>query len=227
MVGKNYNCGVEKEALPWNCFRCSEDQMVFSASGREDSDTRMLGTGRPFYIQIKQPKFNTITTEQCRIIEKLMLQPDEKVVVVVVKKLKEVFQRDLKLVKEGEQEKRKTYLALCKTLSPDIDETIEQINLFKTPRVIQQKTPIRVLHRRSQLVRERTIYDLKATKVEGESDLFCLELVTQAGTYVKEFVHGDFDRTVPNLSFYTGYLTDVVALDVLGVELEWPPEGDE
>ena len=41
---------------------------------------------------------------------------------------------------------------------------------------------------------------------DGLSDLKCpgglvfkLRLATQAGTYVKEFVHGDFMRTRPNL----------------------------
>ncbi|XP_072381181.1 putative tRNA pseudouridine synthase Pus10 [Diabrotica undecimpunctata] len=199
---------------------CSGDQMVFSASGREDSDTRMLGTGRPFYIQIKQPKFNSVSREQCRTIEKLIMLSNT----VVVRKLQEVFQKDLKIVKEGEQEKRKTYLALCKTQSPDLPQTVDLINRLSKPLVLQQKTPIRVLHRRSQLVRERLIYDFEATAVEGRPDLFCLKLVTQAGTYVKEFVHGDFDRTCPNLTQCTGYLTDVVALDVTGVELEWPPQ---
>ena len=41
--------------------------------------------------------------------------------------------------------------------------------------------------------------------------LFILHLSTSAGTYVKEFVHGDFGRTIPNLSsilFGTSYEND-------------------
>lgn len=39
---------------------------------------------------------------------------------------------------------------------------------------------------------------------------------------MKEFVHGDFDRTTPSLSFIVGYPTDLVALDCLDIELSWP-----
>ena len=44
--------------------------------------------------------------------------------------------------------------------------------------------------------------------------LFLLKLATQAGTYVKEFVHGDFDRTVPNIAQILGCDVDIIALDV-------------
>lgn len=45
--------------------------------------------------------------------------------------------------------------------------------------------------------------------------LIKLHLTTQAGTYVKEFIHGDFGRTFPSVSFMFGQLpVDVLALDV-------------
>ena len=43
---------------------------------------------------------------------------------------------------------------------------------------------------------------------------FKLTLCTQAGTYVKEFVHGDFGRTSPNLCSILKCDVDIVALDV-------------
>lgn len=46
------------------------------------------------------------------------------------------------------------------------------------------------------------------------SGQFKLRLSTQAGTYVKEFVHGDFDRTIPNLTSILGTEIDILALDV-------------
>lgn len=52
-------------------------------------------------------------------------------------------------------------------------------------------------------------------------------VVTQAGTYVKEFVHSDFGRTRPSVGTLLGFeLTDgisILELDVEGVDLEWPP----
>ena len=95
--------------------------------------------------------------------------------------------------------------------------------------VIQQKTPVRVLHRRSLLTRPRVVHELRCENVEvteegGEgSTLFTLHLRTSAGTYVKEFVHGDLGRTEPSLgSLLGGVECDILELDVTDVLL-----GDE
>lgn len=45
---------------------------------------------------------------------------------------------------------------------------------------------------------------------------FKLKLNTQAGTYIKEFVHGDFGRTQPSLGdLLGGVVIDILALDVM------------
>jgi hypothetical protein len=49
---------------------------------------------------------------------------------------------------------------------------------LQLPLVIQQKTPLRVVHRRSNLLRERQILQLVAKGVDGHH--FRLELSTQA-----------------------------------------------
>lgn len=46
---------------------------------------------------------------------------------------------------------------------------------------------------------------------------------TQAGTYVKEFVHGDFGRTKPSIKEIIESEVDILALDVTAIELDWPP----
>ncbi|KAJ3036936.1 putative tRNA pseudouridine synthase Pus10 [Rhizophlyctis rosea] len=53
------------------------------------------------------------------------------------------------------------------------------------------------------------------------------DMKTSAGTYVKEFVHGDGGRTRPCLAELLGVESaSVVALDVLEVHLEWPRKID-
>ena len=47
-----------------------------------------------------------------------------------------------------------------------------------------------------------------------------LDLVTQAGTYVKEFCHGDFGRTVPSVGSLLGCSADILQLDVLDLQDE-------
>lgn len=45
--------------------------------------------------------------------------------------------------------------------------------------------------------------------------MFKLDIKAQAGTYIKEFVHGDFGRTQPNLGqLLGGVCVDILALDV-------------
>ena len=90
-----------------------------------------------------------------------------------------------------------------------------------TDLALQQQTPIRVLHRRSDATRLKVVHSMAATRAEG--NMFTLSITTSAGTYVKEFVHGDFSRTVPSLGSILGCSTDILALDVEEVMLEWPP----
>ena len=46
-----------------------------------------------------------------------------------------------------------------------------------------------VAHRRTGMVREKIIYSMSAELIS--SRIFILDMDTSAGTYVKEFVHGD------------------------------------
>jgi len=83
---------------------------------------------------------------------------------------------------------------------------------------IEQQTPVRVLHRRAQLVRPRSIYSCAAEYVNPH--FFLLDVTTQAGTYVKEFVHGDRGRTQPSVGSILGCEADILQLDVTGLVSE-------
>lgn len=101
---------------------------------------------------------------------------------------------------------------------------------------IIQKTPIRVLHRRPLASRIRTIHSIRAYHLKTEelakisidiknldgNELFVIDVKTQAGTYVKEFVHSDFGRTIPSLCSLLQTDVDIIALDVTGINLNWP-----
>jgi len=50
-----------------------------------------------------------------------------------------------------------------------------------------------------------------------------VDLKTSSGTYIKEFVHGDEDRTSPNLyTLLNATKADVLALDVSEIHMDWP-----
>ena len=42
-------------------------------------------------------------------------------------------------------------------------------------------------------------------------------MLASAGTYIKEFVHGDLGRTVPNIGQILGTESDILQLDVTNV----------
>lgn len=69
------------------------------------------------------------------------------------------------------------------------------------------------LFRRTVMTRQRSISGLSAVLTDPYH--FRLRLTTQAGTYVKEFVHGDFGRTKPNLTTILNRFVDILELDVL------------
>jgi tRNA pseudouridine synthase 10 len=84
-----------------------------------------------------------------------------------------------------------------------------------TGATIKQQTPIRVLHRRADLTREKYIYKVKVKKVapkQAEMIIRC-----QGGLYVKELVSGDVGRTVPSVAELFGTGAKPLKLDVLKV----------
>lgn len=146
-----------------------------------------------------------------------------------------VFRLDLQRLKEGEHVKTKFYRALCVCRSAsDRLPQVENLNKLKNIKIIQ-RTPIRVLHRRPLASRMRIIYEMRTrwakpeeltkllhTAAESADKFFVLDVKTQAGTYVKEFVHGDFGRTKPSLCDLLNVEVDIVALDVTGINFNWP-----
>lgn len=146
---------------------------------------------------------------------------------------KEIAVRDIQVVskdstsvlKDNEDDKMKTYIAMCwsrDTLSDDRLASLDKLSDIE----LHQKTPIRVLHRRTLATRLRTVYRVSAQRFSADpsqNHYFVIRLSTQAGTYVKEFVHGDLGRTEPSLGTLLGTECDILALDVLNVELDWPP----
>nr|XP_032525529.1 putative tRNA pseudouridine synthase Pus10 isoform X1 [Danaus plexippus plexippus] len=212
-----------------------EGRLKFIAAGREDVDVRCLGDGRPFAIEITDPK-RELTSEELNEACDMISTSEE----VVVKKLVPINREDLALLKKGEETKSKTYEALCIKLThskhddcpPDSPITVtptdlQLINDYKesddVTMTISQKTPLRVLHRRPLLVRKREILEMSAVPVPEHPQLFRLFVRTSAGTYVKEWVHGELGRSTPSLGDVMGSRVDLLALDVTAVHLQWPP----
>uniref|UniRef100_A0A3Q2D632 tRNA pseudouridine(55) synthase n=1 Tax=Cyprinodon variegatus TaxID=28743 RepID=A0A3Q2D632_CYPVA len=182
------------------------DGFNFSSSGREDVDVRTLGNGEflllYWMVLLTQVIYTTINDSS------------EK---VKVRDLQIVTREAMSRMKEGEEEKTKSYTALVWTQKAIEKEDIAFIDDIK----VSPKTPLRVLHRRALAIRQRVIHSMNARFVDPHH--FYLGLKTQAGTYIKEFVHGDFGRTKPNLCQLLKTDTDILELDVESVDVDWPP----
>ena len=121
------------------------------------------------------------------------------------------------------EDKVKFYSCLCwsqKAISSQKyleDKLINGTSYGKSiyPLRIEQLTPLRVLHRRSADSRVRHVLSLNAKRIDDH--WFRLHLSTSAGTYVKEFCHGDCGRTKPSISSLLECKTDIVELDCEGI----------
>ena len=223
-TGKRIGRGSVVEAIENVVLkRLGSSGAKFNSSGREDIDVRMLGAGRPFAIQAHDPKTPTLSASDYADMER-EINENSRHTGVQVRGLCATAKEKYHEVgmNAGENEKEKSYTALVRISRPATDEDLALI-ASKSRLVIQQSTPTRVAHRRADLVRPRTIVSMSTDRVPGSPDTFLLHLRTQAGTYIKEFVHGDQGRTIPSLGTLLDCKAEILQLDVTEIDDQWNP----
>ncbi|XP_055341045.1 tRNA pseudouridine synthase Pus10-like [Paramacrobiotus metropolitanus] len=199
------------------CDKFEAQSWRFMTSGREDIDVKCLGDGRPFGVELIGAKIAAASeTDMQNLEDDINLNTD-----IAVRYLEVVSRSDMQIIKKGEEEKTKTYVARCQVDRVVTEQDIALLNSHQELS-IKQKTPVRVLHRRANTERRKVIHTLSA-KLLDSTGQFRLLLKTQAGTYIKEFIHGDFGRTEPSISSLLGQETECEELDVTAVDLVWPP----
>jgi tRNA pseudouridine synthase 10 len=184
----------------------------FHASGREDIDARMLGTGRPFVIEVSKPKKRFIDLKEMEA--KINAEAVGK---VEVSRLRFTTKDVVRHLKRGEGA-QKEYRLLAEFENQISDEDLRMLEEKLSGASIKQQTPLRVMHRRADLIRERYIYKVKVKKVSLKRAL--MEIRCQGGLYVKELVSGDEGRTIPNVSDLLGNRAKTLKLDVLNVIID-------
>ncbi len=185
---------------------------LFHASGREDVDARMLGKGRPFVIQVSKPKKRFIELKKLR--ETINLRGESK---VEVSSLRFANKDTVRRLKKGEST-QKEYRVLIEFENEISDSDVRLLGRKLTNTLIGQRTPLRVLHRRADLTREKYIYKVKVKKLSPKKAE--MKLLCQGGLYVKELVTGDDGRTVPSVSEILKNKAQPMKLDVLDVIME-------
>ncbi|MEM2567236.1 MAG: tRNA pseudouridine(54/55) synthase Pus10 [Candidatus Bathyarchaeia archaeon] len=208
-TGKRYSESVEELVSEPILAATGGTKTAFHASGREDVDARMLGKGRPFVIEIAQPRKRFLNLKE--IEEAINAHAKSKVEVSELRFVDKDFVRKLKKAESAQKEYRVT-VEFEKEIS-DADLKLLEEKLSGT--VIKQRTPLRVLHRRADLTREKYIYKVKAKRLSPKRAE--LKVRCQGGLYVKELVTGDEGRTTPSVSEILGNKAKPIRLDVLKV----------
>jgi len=195
--------------------------VLFSSAGREDCNVRMLGSGRPFAMELKGVR-------SCRpllpgALRELEAELNARFAGDVSFSHLQVGSRSdvKKFMLDGASDRTKSYRALIRLLDAPVTDDDAAFRITE-PIVIHQSTPLRVAHRRALLRRPKTIFELECARVGP--DLLAVQLTTQGGTYIKEFVHGDFGRSSPSLpDLLPGPATraDLLLLDVTHVDCEY------
>jgi tRNA pseudouridine synthase 10 len=183
----------------------------FHASGREDIDARMLGTGRPFVVEISKPKKRLLDLKN--LAEVINTGAKYK---VEISNMRFSNREAVRKLKQGENS-QKEYRALVTFENEVTDADLKMLEENLNGITIKQQTPLRVVHRRADLTRERYIYKLKVKKISAKEAL--LEVRSQGGLYIKELVSGDEGRTVPSVAALLKNPAKITKLDVLKVIL--------
>jgi len=178
----------------------------FHGAGREDVDARMLGDGRPFIFELEEPLKRNVPLSQLESQINESLEGK-----VEISRLSFAPKNMVEMVKQVRLEK--SYRAIVETSGP-----ISQKALSKIPKsaTLNQQTPNRVLHRRSDLERIRHVKGITHRQL-GQNSVE-ITMKTEAGTYVKEFISGDGGRTKPSVSEFLGVSAVCKELDVIKVK---------
>lgn len=189
----------------------------FYSAGREDLDVRMLGVGRPFVLELVNPhKLNLNNINLVKLIED-QIKGESVELSVQINNLRKVTKSIYGKIKEGEETKTKTYRCIVYSQKSLTANDLIKLTTMKSIE-IKQLTPLRVLHRRTLSCRKKKITNMKTQLIN--SHFFVLDITAQAGTYIKEFVHGDLQRTTPNITTILNSDCDIMQLDVLEVDLK-------
>jgi tRNA pseudouridine synthase 10 len=209
-TGKIYETSVEEEIAALIMKATGGKSHFFHGMGREDIGVRMLGSGRPFILEISEPKKRDIDLNKLRT--EINEYTKDKVEISGLKITTHRAVRQLKAAKPD-----KTY-----QLKVKFDKKVNSEQLRKVIHqfggvTIKQRTPIRVSHRRADLVRDRNVRSMELLNLEDNGLEAEIKILGESGLYIKELIHGDSGRTIPSLANQLDTECTVLELDVLNI----------
>ena len=208
-TGKQYPETVEELISPEAVKLAIGSESKFHGAGREDIDVKMLGSGRPFVLEIKEPKIRDLDLEILE--EKINIFAGGK---AEVQDLKFVGKNRKGTIKCSSTDTYKVYRAIVE-LENDINN--EKLKLLHSMEIINQRTPIRVSHRRADKIRTRKVRSITTKPIDARK--FEMIVECEGGLYIKELISGDEGRSKPSVSEILGISALCIQLDVLEVNI--------
>lgn len=209
-TGKQYPESVE-ELLSQTALKYSKGyEAKFHGAGREDIDVRMLGDGRPFVLEIKEPRIRKLD------LEKIEREANEAALgKTAYHNLKYTVRKRKAEIKTSSPDTYKVYRALVECEDEIMEEDLDKLQSLHT---IQQRTPIRVSHRRADKIREKEVKELSCKYINPHS--FEMIIKTEGGLYIKELISSDEGRSKPSVSEVLGTQAICAELDVIEVGIK-------
>jgi tRNA pseudouridine synthase 10 len=206
-TGKQYPESVEELLSKVVLEKSKGYEAKFHGAGREDIDVKMLGSGRPFVLEIKEPKIRKLDLNKIEEEANLINQNKTK-----YNNLKFVKRNRKAEIKVSSPDTYKIYRALVKCQNEIKNEDLEKL---KELNIINQRTPNRVSHRRADKVRIKEVKEIKTKYIDSHK--FEMIIKTQGGLYIKELISGDEGRSQPNISDLINNKSICEELDVIEV----------
>lgn len=206
-TGKQYPESVE-ELISEHFLKLTKGREAkFHGAGREDIDVLMLGSGRPFVLEIKEPKIRKLDWESVEADVNEMNEGKTSYHNL------HLCKRNRKAeIKQSSPDTYKVYNAIV-----ECDEKYDVSKLDELPKLdeIHQQTPLRVLRRRADKVRVKHVKELSYEIIDDTH--FSIRIKTEGGLYIKELISGDEGRSQPNISEILGVKAICEQLDVIEV----------
>lgn len=206
--GKLYETSVEELVAKRFVEATHGTGESFHGCGREDVDVRMLGNGRPFVLEILNPKKRELDLSKMK--EQINAATKDS---IEISNLRFSDRNEVNRLKDAGF--RKKYRVVLKGKNPINNEKLKKAAQTLQGKTINQLTPSRVAHRRADMVRQKHIYNCDVESIDGAIAVLTVE--TESGTYIKELISGDEGRTKPSISEMVGVPCKVTELDVIEV----------
>lgn len=206
-TGKQYPESVE-ELISEHFIKLTKGREAkFHGAGREDIDVLMLGSGRQFVLEIKEPKIRNL--DLVKLEEEINKINEGK---TAYHNLKSCERSRKAQIKQSSPDAYKVYNAIVKCEEAYDEEKLKELLELNE---IHQQTPLRVLRRRTDMIRIKHVLNLSYEVIDDET--FSMQIKTEGGLYIKELISGDEGRSQPNVSEILGVNAICEQLDVIEV----------